>query len=470
MQSSTDWVPDLSAAKGPMYKRIAQALVQDIRSGKLKPGDQLPPNRQLSSQLGVTVGTVSRAFGEVVRAKLLETGARRGTRVKDPAAADAVEAAAGVATIRNRMADLRGHQAALKSWGDDIGQALSLLHHSPAFGELLRYDDPAGRASHRQAGAQWLSRNTDTPVDPARVIVTDGAQHALLCGLMACSVAGDHIATEKLTYTGLRTLAPRLGLKLVPIEIDEHGLVPDSLREAIATHPIKGLVCVPNIHNPTTATIPQDRRIEIADIAKQAGIFLIEDDVYGCLAETRLPTLASLAPELTIRITSLSKCLGPGLRVGFVETPRQLTAAVTEAVRATTWMASPISAEVAAQLVTSGRAEHVLQENRLELAERNDALAQALTGFDLRTSAFSPHAWLRLPDPWTASQFCRRIETMGYQVSPSEAFAAGLLGMDNGVRISVSAAQDAAELQSFGLLIARMLAEEPHPPSIGIFP
>lgn len=470
MQSSNDWVPDLSATSGPMYKRIAQALIHDIRSGKLKPGDQLPPNRQLSSQLGVTVGTVSRAFGEVVRAKLLETGARRGTRVKDPAAADAAETTASPVSERHRMADLRGHQAAVKSWGDEIGQALSQLHHSPAFGQLLRYDDPAGRATHRQAGAEWLSRNTDTPVDPARVVVTDGAQHALLCGLLACTKAGDHIATERLTYTGLRTLAPRLGLKLVPIDIDEHGLVPDALREAIATQPIKGLVCVPNIHNPTTATIPQDRRMQIADIARQAGIFLLEDDVYGCLAPTVLPTLASLAPEVTIRISSFSKSLGPGLRVGFMETPRQLTAAVTEAVRATTWMASPIAAEVAAQLVSSGRAERVLNENRLELGERNRILTQTLADYDLQTSTCSPHAWLRLPEPWTTTQFCRRIESMGYRVSPSEAFATSQPGVTNAVRISVSAAQDTTEIHNFGLLIARLLADEPQPPPIGIFP
>ncbi len=470
MQSSTDWVPDLSETTGPMYKRIAQALIQDIRSGKLKPGDQLPPNRQLSSQLGVTVGTVSRAFGEVVRAKLLETGARRGTRVKDPAAADHIDIAASAAMPRKRVTDLRGHQAALKSWGEDIGQALSQLHQSPSFGKLLRYDNPAGRAVHRQAGAQWLSRNTDSPVDPARVIVTDGAQHALLCGLMACSKAGDYIATERLTYTGLRTLAPRLGLNLVPIDIDEQGLVPDSLREAIATHPIKGLVCVPNIHNPTTATIPAKRREEIAEIAQQAGIFLLEDDVYGCLAQTPLPTLASLAPEITIRITSFSKSLGPGLRVGFMETPRRLTVAVTEAVRATTWMASPISAEVATRLITSGRADHVLQENRHELSERNKTLKQALAGFDLHTSKHSPHAWLRLPSPWTANQFCRRIESMGYQVSPSEAFSTSQPALDNAVRISVSAAMNASELHSFGVQIADMLTEEPQLASIGIFP
>ncbi|GAB3341123.1 transcriptional regulator MdrR2 [Bordetella tumulicola] len=453
-----------------MYQRIAQALTRDIQSGKLKPGDQLPPNRELSALLGVTVGTVSRAFGEVVRARLIETGARRGTRVKDPDEADSTDAMPITPQARHRMTDLRGHQAVSKNWGLEIGQTLALLHQSPSFSELLRYDDPAGRAPHRQAGALWLSRNADTSVDPSRVIVTDGAQHALLCGLMACTKAGDSIATERFTYTGLKTVAPLLGLKLVPVDIDEHGMLPASLQEAISRHSVQAIVCVPSIHNPTTATMPLDRRREIASLAKQADVHLLEDDVYGCLSETPLPTLASLVPERVIRITSFSKTLGPGLRVGFMETPSQLTAAVTAAVRATTWMASPVSAEVAAQLITSGHAERVLEESRVELQARNEALRQALAGFDLRTSAFSPHAWLRLPEPWTASNFCRWAETVGYQVSPSEAFATHRADSDKAVRISVSAAQDVVELQEFGLLAARTLAQEPQISSDEMFP
>lgn len=470
MQGSTGWVPDLSATSGPVYKQIAEALARDIRSGKLKPGDQLPPNRELSTLLGVTVGTVSRAFGEAVRARLVETGARRGTRVRDSDSADALEGSATIAPTRSRMVDLRGHQAALKSWGESIGHALSQLHQSPAFGELLRYDDPAGRASHREAGAQWLNRNVEASVDPSRVVVTDGAQHALLCGLMACTKAGDYIATERLTYTGLRTLVPQLGLKLVPIDIDEQGLVPDSLRQALKSHSIKVLVCVPNNHNPTTATLSLERRLEIADIAKQAGILLLEDDVYGCLSGAALPSLASLAPDLTIRITSFSKSLGPGLRVGFMEVPSRLTSAVIEAVRATTWMASPISAETAAELISSGIAEAVLAENRLELGKRNAALREALSGFDLYTNEFGTHAWLQLPHAWTTSQFCRWAETEGYQVSPSQAFVAGEGSVGDAVRISVSAALDVAELQRFGMLAAQALSESPRVHADSVFP
>lgn len=470
MQETIGWIPDLSKTSGPVYKQIAEALARDIRSGKLKPGDQLPPNRELSSLLGVTVGTVSRAFGEAVRAKLVETGARRGTRVRDHDSADALKGEAIIAATRSRMVDLRGHQAALKSWGESIGQALSQLHQSPAFSELLRYDDPAGRASHRQAGANWLSRSDETSVDPSRVVVTDGAQHALLCGLMACTKAGDYIATERLTYTGLRTLAPRLGLNLVPVDIDEQGLVPDSLRQALKSHSIKVLVCVPNNHNPTTATLSLERRLEIADIAKQAGILLLEDDVYGPLAGEALPSLASLAPDLTIRFTSFSKSLGPGLRVGFMAVPRRLTSAVIEAVRATTWMASPISAEAVAELISSGIAETVLSENRLELGKRNAALREALSCSDLHTNEFGTHAWLQLPHSWTASQFCRWVEVEGYQVSPSQAFVAGEGSVCEAVRISVSAAPNVAELLRFGKLAARALSESPPVHADSVFP
>lgn len=470
MHTALSWVPDLSATSGPMYERIAQALTSDIRSGKLKPGDQLPPNRELSALLGVTVGTVSRAFGEVVRARLIETGARRGTRVRDVETGVAVAASAGMSPSRAATADLRGHQTALKSWGRDIGHVLSQLTASQDLDELLRYADPAGRVAHRQAGAQWLGRGSDVPVDPARVVVVDGAQHALLCGLMAIAKAGDSIATERLTYTGLKTVAPLLGLHLVPVDCDERGMVPASLRQAMAAHTIKAVVCVPNIHNPTTATMPLDRRQELADTARQSGVFLLEDDVYGGLVDTPCPALAELAPEWTLRITSFSKALGPGLRVGFMQTPPSLTAAVVEAVRATTWMASPLTAEVATQLITSGRAESVLQENRQVLRERNTALQTAFAGFELQLSACSPHAWLMLPEPWTADQFCRWSEQAGFRVSPAEIFAVRRSAGMDAVRLSTSAAQDTAELVRFGALAAGALARAPQTPSDGMFP
>lgn len=468
MERSASWMPDVSNTNGPMYERIAAALMHDIQSGKLKPGDLLPPNRELAISLGVTVGTVSRAFAVVLRADLIETGARRGTRVKAPDVAPGAAQHDLSQALERGVADLRGHQAAVKQWWEGVAQELAHLQSSPAFGSLLRYDSPAGRLSHREAGALWLGGPGGRHVDPANVVVTDGAQHALLCGLLACAKAGDRIATERLTYTGLKTVAPMLGLELVPIDMDEEGMQPDSLRAALADGSVKAIVCVPNIHNPTTTTMSLARRKEIAGIAEKSGIPILEDDVYGHLSDADLPTLASLAPDCTIRFTSFSKTLGPGLRVGFMETPSRFTSAVIEAVRASTWMASPISAELATRLVASGRAEQILSANRLELQRRNKALQEAL-GAKVRTASCAPHAWLTLPEPWTGRQFCSLAEAMGYLVLSAEEFGVDRSIAVSAVRLSVSAAQDVEELNRFAAWVGQSLSHEPRTPKHGLF-
>ncbi len=85
-------------------------------------------------------------------------------------------------------------------------------------------------------------------------------------------------------------------------------------------------------------------------------------------------------------------------------------------------MASPLAAEVGSQLILSGRAEKLVVDNRVELGQRNQALIDELKGFNLVTKAFSPHAWLLLPAPWTASQFCAWTESVEFKVSASDAF------------------------------------------------
>ncbi|WP_322012681.1 PLP-dependent aminotransferase family protein [Paraburkholderia sp. J12] len=451
-----------------MYEQIATALIRDIQSGKLKPGDLLPPNRELSASLGVTVGTVSRAFAVALRANLIETGARRGTRVKAPAETVEVDQQDLPRALERGIADLRGHQAAVKHWWGSLAQEMASLHSSPALGNLLRYDNPGGRLSHREVGAQWLGGREGRHVDPAKVVVTDGAQHALLCALLACTKAGDRIATERLTYTGLKTAASMLGLEVVPVDMDEEGMRSDSLRAALADGSVKAIVCVPNIHNPTTTTMSSARRIEIAGIAEQSGVPILEDDVYGYLTDADLPSLASLAPDCTIRFTSFSKTLGPGLRVGFMETPGRFTSAVIEAVRASTWMASPISAELAAKLVASGQADQMLLENRMELQRRNQALSEIL-GARVQTTPYAPHAWLTLPEPWTGRQFCSLAETMGYLVLSAEAFGVDGTAPVPAVRLSVSAAQDVDELNRFATLAAHSLRSGPRTPEQGLF-
>ena len=375
------WEPKLGGATGPMFQRIADAMVADIRNGTLQPGDRLPGHRELAAKLGITVSTVSRAFREVIQQKLIDAGTRRGTHVR---------ADIGVATSNKlgmlhqgaadavRPIDLRGHRAPLATWASALQCAMSDCGQDDAFGASLDYVYGGGHLRHREAGATWFGITSGSAPDPDRVFICNGAQHALFCALLALCDHGDAVATERLTYSSFRAATPLLGLRLAPIDIDQHGLLPDSFEAACKAQRIKVLVCVPNLQNPTTVTLSEERRHAIVEIARRRNVLIIEDDVYGGLTDTKLPPLVSLTPERVIRLTGLSKTLGPGLRIGYLDVPASMTGKIAAALHGTSWMASSLPAEVATRMICSGTAARILHENRAELAQRNAILRRIL--------------------------------------------------------------------------------------------
>ena len=111
-------------------------------------------------------------------------------------------------------------------------------------------------------------------------------------------------------------VAERLGLRLHGLALDEEGVRPEALEEAARGGRARLVFLNPTAHNPTTATMSQGRREAIVAIARRHELILIEDDVYGQLPEDRPPPLAVLAPERTVHISSASKSVAPGLRLG----------------------------------------------------------------------------------------------------------------------------------------------------------
>lgn len=454
------WKPDLNGLTGPIYEQIRTAFLADIKNGILKPGDKLPPHRDLADELGVSVGTVSKAYKDLVDRGLIDAGARRGSRVREIAASTPKLEKNGVRST-TKVLDLRGHRAAFEGWSGDIQQAILDIGLQSDLGNLLDYQPSPGLLHHREAGAQWLELTSGKPSNAGEIVVCNGAQHALICALLATCHAGDVIATERFTYAGLRVAAPALGLKLVPIDIDEDGMVPASFESACNEHPVKSLVCVPNVHNPTTRTLPERRRTEIAEIASRNGVTIIEDDVYGGLAETKVAPFYSIDPENVIRLTGLSKTLGPGLRVGYIQAVPSKIPALSTALRATSWMASPIMAEIAANMIHSGKAHDILKKNKAELKLRNRALEEELASQKLATSRHGPHAWLELPESWTKDEFLSWSQANGLKLLAADSFVVGPRASDQAVRISVSAAPSVEELRSAAKRIEKCLK---HPP------
>jgi DNA-binding transcriptional MocR family regulator len=455
----------------PVYRQIADAISSAVQAGTFPPGCRLSPQRDLARELGVNLTTISRAYAELRRLGIVVGSPSRGTFVRYQAAADPDFRSGGEEFVPHdpRFIDLSVNAAPTPLYRQYLAQTLLRLADDPRFAALEDYQPAAGPSWARETGADWIGRAGQRP-DPGQVVVTAGAQAGLFTTLAAICRRDDVILANHVTYFGLRALANRLNFRLRGIATDEHGPLPEAVAAACADGEVRALFTVPCLDNPTATTIPLARRVALADVARRLGIYLIEDDIYGPLLAERPPPIASLYPERTIYITGVSKALAPGLRVGFVLPPRELTGAIAEVVRETTWMSPPLSMLIATNWIEDGTADRILDSHRTELRARQDLAAKLLTGLNFDTNPYSTHIWLHLPEPWRSTDFTAQLQARGVRIMASEAFATGSSPVPHAVRINIGAARSREQLRTALETILATLAQRPKLPSAGAAP
>lgn len=411
MDSSQRWLDDASGFSGPAYVRIMKALEQAIRTGELHPGERLPPQRAVAQRLGVDLTTVTRAYSAARDRGLLEGAVGRGTFVKAPAADEDV----GLVDLGMNLPP-PPEGLSLRSLLRDT--TASILERSdPAV--LMAYHPGFGSIGQRAAGAQWVSPGFGQ-IDPERVLVSPGAQSALAALLLMLCKPGDAVITEPLTYPGFIRLAQVAGVRLLPCPTDAEGVIPDELARLCATERPKALYLVPTMQNPTASTISETRRRAITSIAPD-DLWIIEDDPYSRLLEAPLPTIAALRPERTFHVTTLAKCLSPGLRIAYVVCPPGGTERLAEALRATALMPSPLMAAVATRWIREGVAQSLLEGVRREARARRAIAAETLP-----TALGDPasiHVWLPLEGELASERLRLRGQERGLALVTAEAFA-----------------------------------------------
>ncbi|WP_207479466.1 aminotransferase-like domain-containing protein [Arenibaculum pallidiluteum] len=454
----TRWIPDIAERQGPRYRAIADALAEDVRAGRLPPGTRLPTHRDLALRLGVTTGTITRAYAEAERRGLVGGEVGRGTYVRGaerpvPSMPEPREPA------DDGLIDLSVGQPAPIGIEGIMAEAAAKVTARPDFEALLRYQPHAGMAVHRAAGASWLARH-GLAVEPDRVLVCSGGQNAIALSLMALASAGDTILAEELTYPGLKVAAATLGLKLHPVTMDADGVVPEALEAAIrAVGTPRAFYTTPTLHNPTQIVVPAERRERIADIAQAAGVVIVEDDVFGFLSPEAPPTYAEIAPDSTIYLTSLTKSVAPGLRIGYMAAPRGLSDRLSQAIRAVSWMTSPFMAELARVLIESGDADRIADRHHEETLARQEIAREVLGPYTADMPAGAGYLWLRLPEPWRRESFTSELLRKGIKVAPADVFIVGRGQAPQAVRISLTA--PTRETLRRGLGIIADLLESP---------
>ena len=453
-----DWVPDLSDRPGPKYLSITRAMVDDIATGTLQPGMQLPTHRELAYQLGVTVGTVSRAYAEATRRGLIDGEVGRGTfirrRIGQDMGAIPVGASRGGIDLGLNFPPMGNMER------DAFSNALKEIAESRDLMNLMSYAPHGGAPRHREAAADWM-RSLGVETDAGRCIVTTGAQNGMFAAFSALMRAGDTILVEKLTYPGIFPLAEMLGLKIQPVGMDADGVRPDALEEACRSFAPRALYCMPTLHNPTNAVMGAQRREDIAAIAERYNLILVEDDLYRFLMADAPPPLANYLPDQAIFITSAAKQLAPGLRIGGISAPRMMVPKLESAMRVSTWMAAPAMADIFALWVERGIASILARRKTAEMKSRQATAADILQGFDYAGHPTSMHLWLTVPEPWTDREAVTVLGERGVIASAGQVFAAAPGAGRNRLRLSLGNPADLATVRHGLGIIAETLSGVP---------
>ncbi len=459
-RSSQQWAPVIhrDGRKGghPLYLAIADAIATDIQAGTLVPGDRLPPHRILAEALDIDFTTVSRAYAEASKRGLVEGRVGQGTYVR------------AIRTSRDRAPEARPVM--------DMAMNMPPRFDDPALNRrlwtsvadvgaeggldlLLHYHEAGGGGEDKAAGVRWLAPRLPG-LTPERLVICPGAQGALLSLLTLFGRQGEPIAVEALAYPGLRSLAAHLARPLLAIDMDENGIIPESLEKICQISAPKLLYCNPTLHNPTTVTMPRARREAIVEIARRHGMRIIEDDAYGVLSGDDTPPLAALAPDIVYHVAGLSKCLSPSLRIAYVAVPEPRVATrLASVTRATASMASPIGAAVATRWINTGLADATLANIRAETEARRQIVTELLGDAGVRTARHGFHAWLPLANGWTRGEMAARLRVANIGVVASDAFAVG--DAPEAIRIGLGGAPTREALRHGLEVIADLAASSP---------
>ncbi|WP_417693726.1 PLP-dependent aminotransferase family protein [Roseibium sp.] len=494
----TNWIPEIPAGAGPLYMRLAEKIARDILSGALAAKTKLPPQRDLAYDLGVTVGTVGRAYALVRKRGLVSGEVGRGTYVLGSAEQDNAAAPEHTGKMRAQPADSRfsgfdreadkwlniEHPAPLPDYGfgstrvasppegifrldstsaPDVGQGQILEELLPRIAAEM----PNEIASYtrtvpdrwREAGQRWLSRGGWTP-EAASIVPTFGAQAAIMSAISAVTAPGDRLVFEELTYSSVARGARFSGRQSVQVTSDKEGPLPDSLDSVCKqTHP-KAIFLMPTMHNPTLATISEARRIDLLEVIRRHNLWIIEDEVYGALRPNTLTPFAKLAPERTFHVGSLSKAVAAGLRGGWISCPPQQTQRLFTAHKMLTGGSSFLLSEASSRLVNSGQADRLRQAILLEIRNRYEIASEILRGSDMVIAPDAPFIWLKLPEPWQPGTFKAAAAEAGVLIDDEDEFRTGRASeLHYRVRIATTNPKTCGELADGMQRLSRILAD-----------
>jgi DNA-binding transcriptional MocR family regulator len=414
------------------YLRLADAVAAEIANGGLKPGERLPPQRSFAYERKIAVSTASRVYTELLRRGLVVGEVGRGTFISG-------QVRRGVSAppeARSARINLEINYPLLPTQSALIAKSLEGLDRPEALEAALKQGTSAGTQTARRISADFLSQNGwSAPAE--QLVFTANGRQSIAAALAAIVPPGGRCGVEALTYPFIKGVAARLGVTLVPLAMDEHGVRPDAVQKARREAHLAALYIQPTIQNPLGMTMPGSRRADLLRVVEKLGLTVIEDAVYGFL-DNEAP-LAALAPDSCVVLDSLSKKVAPGLALGFIVPPPRLRESVMASVRSGGWTASGYAFAAAQRMMSDGTASELVRLKRADAQRRQHIAAERLAGFEIQANPKSYHLWLTLPQHWRSQTFVAAAARRDIALTPSSTFAVSPGHAPNAVRLALAA-------------------------------
>ncbi|MGB3501612.1 MAG: PLP-dependent aminotransferase family protein [Mesorhizobium sp.] len=460
-----EWKPVLVKQKSSTkHAALTERIIADINAGVLKPMDRMPTHRDLARALGLSVQTVSLSYKEAERLGYLSGEIGRGTFVKTR-----VTERAGRMMLDHSSNEVLDLSIIRASYLDEHETASREIFREFSEGDVSEFMRPcrpiAGLMRHRETARAWL-RPLGVTAGAERILVTNGAAHAIFLAMSCIVRPGDVVLCENLTDHGIIGLSNVLGFSLKGLATDDQGLLPEALEAACAGGGVRALVLIPTLNNPTGHVAGAERRQAIAAIAARHGIFVIEDEVYRPMIEEPLPSIAEMLPDLGFFITSFTKTVLTGLRAGYLVVPPAYSIRAASILRVSSWSGTYLTGEIASRWVENGTALRLLAIQREEARARQAITAEILGDIVASAHPLALCAWLKVPAQWTEDGLVRALANRNVAVTPSEPFIAGP-GHGGGIRICLGGRLSRTSLKNALLTIRQAFEQLPPVYDIG---
>jgi GntR family transcriptional regulator / MocR family aminotransferase len=392
----------------PLTHQLYEQLRQAITEGRLRPGDQLVPSRQMASELHVSRHTVTTAYGRLVAEGHAEGHAGGGSVVASPspAARPGARPAAGLGPSRRFAGWSPYFRAPRYGCRFDMRPGLPDPALFPAAlwrrrvaaavaAERRDYGDPAGRLRLRRAIAAWVARSRSVAATDDTVVVTCGAQHAIDLVARILLEPGDCVAVEDPGYVPAVRLFGALGANVVGVPVDDQGLVVDQL-------PVSARIVyvTPSHQYPLGMTMSMPRRRALLRWAERHDAAVIEDDYdteFRYVDRPLEPLQALDADGRVVYVGSFSKTFSPSVRLGFTVVPPLLAEPIAALRQLIDWHPPTALQTALAAFIDDGLLDKHIRRCRRSYAERHHILAEALSGpLAGHLTARAPHAGLHI--------------------------------------------------------------------------